>query len=400
MAVDVDKLVQVLRREAIAAANPGDRVRLAERLHAELDQAIEQLNQPAPACRPGCHACCSRMVTVSFSELTAIFNITDSWDDGRREQLKLRAQEQFELTRSFWNYEDTRYLGTCPLLENGLCSVYDQRPAECRGESSFEASACQRHANGEQVTVPRVQGQADLARTCLIASLREGDVPYDLADALYRYYFANQDSLEESLKPSRLATHPQQRAASETLGRVLSSPTFKLYEEKAKGDTERAWMTLGAFKSRPFGLLGRMVLPTLYRSQDELEMWWQRTEEALLDWENSAFEPLEAFESMALFHTFQIAYSGKNVKDFMTRRMMRAHWYDLSAQIWVDTTAASGRLAGLPTLETISRRSHSTYTLAKTALPAIGSGFVTTTISCPSLPAISQNTFGNWTSTR
>jgi hypothetical protein len=33
----------------------------------------------------------------------------------------------------------------CPLLEDGACSVYEVRPLICRGWSSLDASACERH---------------------------------------------------------------------------------------------------------------------------------------------------------------------------------------------------------------------------------------------------------------
>jgi protein O-GlcNAc transferase len=48
-------------------------------------------------------------------------------------------------------------------------------------------------------------------------------------------------------------------------------------------------------------------------------------------WEESKFDPLEAFESMAVTNTFQFAYSGKNVRPYLERIMGKAHEYAQSA---------------------------------------------------------------------
>lgn len=78
------------------------------------------------ACGRGCNHCCRRTEVHVFPVEVALLHLTAVPDEGYRQRLAKKAPDQ-----------------TCPLLgADGLCSVYEKRPAACRGEHSLDAAAC------------------------------------------------------------------------------------------------------------------------------------------------------------------------------------------------------------------------------------------------------------------
>jgi Fe-S-cluster containining protein len=86
-------------------------------------------------CRAGCHTCCSEAVYASQAEIN---HIVESLSTQQVEQLKPRLVDWLarteELRKEPYPKVD-KYLGSnipCPLLQGGLCSVYERRPFGCR----------------------------------------------------------------------------------------------------------------------------------------------------------------------------------------------------------------------------------------------------------------------------
>ncbi len=84
----------------------------------ELCRTIEQACREDLACGPGCDACC-RHLTLFRVEGLALARAAARLPADRREALRTRAR-------------NASADGPCPLLEGGLCALYDARPLICR----------------------------------------------------------------------------------------------------------------------------------------------------------------------------------------------------------------------------------------------------------------------------
>jgi Fe-S-cluster containining protein len=96
------------------------------------------------ACRAGCSACCHGPIGVTVPEVIRVGRVlldeaTDA--DGLAVLDRARKAEAARVGRVGRDRERLRH--PCPLLdEAGSCSIYEDRPLNCRSWSSFDASAC------------------------------------------------------------------------------------------------------------------------------------------------------------------------------------------------------------------------------------------------------------------
>ncbi|MGC4086199.1 MAG: YkgJ family cysteine cluster protein [Vicinamibacterales bacterium] len=124
-----------------------------------IDEAIDVVRdeyQPSIACTVGCdHCCCKPGVLVTWPELLRILDHVErtfSKADVRR--LHQRAFEYSALLDGRNPNDPVDEPIPCPLLNEGRCSVYDVRPATCRGYNSTDASACRAARVNHRVLVP------------------------------------------------------------------------------------------------------------------------------------------------------------------------------------------------------------------------------------------------------
>jgi len=104
-----------------------------------ITKSVEKAEQK-PCCSKGCHHCCDE---VAYAEMREVDHIIA----GMSPELKERAKERLRLWLvkvkpmlekepgaegyiDAFEYRDLKI--TCPLLEDGLCSVYERRPMGCR----------------------------------------------------------------------------------------------------------------------------------------------------------------------------------------------------------------------------------------------------------------------------
>ncbi len=88
-----------------------------------------------PSCQAGCFACCFGLVTLSRLEAEALLpHLTPA----QKERLFEEGPRRLTLLRE--GKDDPRFPSRffqsrtpCPLLEEGLCGLYPQRPLACRG---------------------------------------------------------------------------------------------------------------------------------------------------------------------------------------------------------------------------------------------------------------------------
>lgn len=86
-------------------------------------------------CRVGCHHCCSEPVYALHLEVD---DIVEALTDTQKKAVKQRLKKWITKVKDLLvlNMSDTiewrKREATCPLLEDGLCMVYQHRPYSCR----------------------------------------------------------------------------------------------------------------------------------------------------------------------------------------------------------------------------------------------------------------------------
>ena len=105
--------------------------------------ALSERQDKEVACQKGCHWCCHQTVYANSYELHFL-----------SEKIKLRfssekiskyieaAEAKFAVTSKMNEEEVSNYKSSCPLLENGACSIYDARPMACRIYLSTNLGTC------------------------------------------------------------------------------------------------------------------------------------------------------------------------------------------------------------------------------------------------------------------
>jgi len=115
-----------------------------------MDDAIERIVSleclPEPIdCRPGCHYCCYNQPIVTPPEALLIgHSVQETFTDRERLELFERMVSILEVTRDKGQDEIMmmRHELPCIFLINGMCSLYEVRPAICRACSSTSAEHC------------------------------------------------------------------------------------------------------------------------------------------------------------------------------------------------------------------------------------------------------------------
>jgi len=103
-------------------------------------QTIDDIaaNAPRLGCNDGCAYCCYQSVEVTIPEAILVAATLGDLADARRGTVIEAAQAFKGLDEP-----DRRRTGRpCPLLLDGKCSVYDDRPLMCRGLFAAESAQC------------------------------------------------------------------------------------------------------------------------------------------------------------------------------------------------------------------------------------------------------------------
>jgi Fe-S-cluster containining protein len=135
---------------ALAAADgPSGLARLLVQVQDGIERellAALSVDQPAPACGPGCAACC----VVNVSTLPIEGAVAAAWLAERLAPDEREARSKSLLTfhdRVRWDEDEDRIASreTCPLLAaDGSCTIHPVRPLACRSLSSLDAGDCRR----------------------------------------------------------------------------------------------------------------------------------------------------------------------------------------------------------------------------------------------------------------
>jgi Fe-S-cluster containining protein len=103
-------------------------------------QTIDELIASAPklGCKDGCAYCCYQSVEVTIPEAILVAaNLADPADPRRS-----TVMETARALKGLTEQKRRRTGRPCPLLVDGKCSVYDDRPLMCRGFFAAESAHC------------------------------------------------------------------------------------------------------------------------------------------------------------------------------------------------------------------------------------------------------------------
>jgi len=113
---DLKNSLQDLRFVLTEASNSVNRVRLT-------------VLRGKESCRPGCNACCKRLVRITIGHAILIYERLEK--DGSWEKVRAECEKVRPIMGDVTSLSYFRMNIECPLLSEGKCSVYDLRPAQC-----------------------------------------------------------------------------------------------------------------------------------------------------------------------------------------------------------------------------------------------------------------------------
>jgi len=137
-------------RKAFAGARDARELATAVvRFHRRVDEIVEATvrgHAIKVACTRGCHYCCSLQVLVTPAEIFPLADwLRQHFDEGRLAAVTARLRENASKTRSLGDEARKRTNLPCALLgEDGGCSAYQARPAQCRRFHSMNVETCKK----------------------------------------------------------------------------------------------------------------------------------------------------------------------------------------------------------------------------------------------------------------
>lgn len=197
----------VAASETLRTADPAPLVaRLIDRIGEWVDEALTEGPQPVKvACQLGCHFCCFIRVNVLAPEVKATARAIPT----EKRAAVTKRIETFIREASALDAK-TRFLKPmlCPLNEEGLCVVYNERPLACRSHHSFSRDECEasfknweddlpitRHTVRKVCCEAAIEGFADA-----LAFLGQDNRPLELAEAL-QIALAGRDDFNAAFRP-------------------------------------------------------------------------------------------------------------------------------------------------------------------------------------------------------
>jgi Fe-S-cluster containining protein len=157
-------------------------------LHAKVNSTITDLRDIPVACKKGCSHCCHIWVSVTAPEAIHISKRLRQ----RPEPVLDRVKAVHLQTKDAQFGAGNRPAVPCPLLSDGICSIYEFRPKACRFHASQNVTICERayRLSHEDIPTPLVhQRMRATYAVALACALRRATLPYgayELTAALTR----------------------------------------------------------------------------------------------------------------------------------------------------------------------------------------------------------------------
>lgn len=120
---------------ALRSVNP-----LMDFVYSSMTEGAQFIERVPVACAAGCSFCCRSWVDASPPEVLFAVNAIPR---GQRERARQAVKAVCNVTTGVAFTERGRKVNPpCPLLESNLCTVYGERPVNCRTTVSTDASLC------------------------------------------------------------------------------------------------------------------------------------------------------------------------------------------------------------------------------------------------------------------
>jgi Fe-S-cluster containining protein len=144
------------RLQAVLAdrGDPERASRAATILHEAFERRLAEAKGPAVACRKGCTHCCHGLVAVLAGEVFRLSRALRRLPDDALAGLRARIEATDAVTRGRSLIERGCDRTPCPLLAEGGCSAYADRPLACRAMASLDAEACRTVFSGGTGAIP------------------------------------------------------------------------------------------------------------------------------------------------------------------------------------------------------------------------------------------------------
>jgi len=185
-------VAHVMHAVLVDRTNPRRAGEAAGLAHEIAETALRR--HPAPleiACRRGCSYCCYSYVGVVPPE---VFRIAAAISKHRRSGLTHDVVvARAHLLRGITPEARVGAKLACPLLENGQCGIYADRPLTCRQATSLSIDACREEFDGELASNDQIEvsathlAHASNAHVALLGAMRGAGLPttaYELSEAL------------------------------------------------------------------------------------------------------------------------------------------------------------------------------------------------------------------------
>ena len=118
-------------------------------MYALVDEVIDaftkyaEQHQKAPDCKKGCSWCCFQPVFVNSYELDTLNKyIGGKFPEEEQTAIYGKAIGKYSKTKALKGEQLLHSKHACPLLQNGMCSVYEMRPVACRIYLSTNVHTC------------------------------------------------------------------------------------------------------------------------------------------------------------------------------------------------------------------------------------------------------------------
>lgn len=312
---------------------PDSATQLTHKLLPIADRALESGRVGTQvACQRGCTACCHRNVRGTLPEILAIASKLFHELDQDSLQSLLEDLDASPYTSAINRREQFfRQNAPCPLLKDGACIVYDDRPMACRAVVSPNRDICDSwlletdtsnfirpSAADERLWQEFTNGIMETLQPYGL------DRPFDLALTLQTILISwkagalktNLPSTEVQIPWYRIFT----RSPEQPLGHLdLADHTWERFEATATKDGLDSALKL-LRPGRTSDALLKLQTPRAFDSQDEITDWRKRFEIAIDEAANLAnWDATEAFNALGSLRIFTAIYQGLPMREPYSR---------------------------------------------------------------------------------
>jgi len=292
----------------------------AERTRAKSERPV--------ACKAGCSFCCSDLVLTTLPELAAVVESVNDFTADKSQRLRERLGAYEAKVAPQRDHPLVVARAECPLLEDGLCTVYESRPFACRSRNSFDAGYCAAGAvdPGEGAVTPRMTEQLGI---------------YQAGRAGFEKALASKTTMDrfELGLALRLILEEPQRLDSAIAGKT-SLPTAPRAQPPMKfgyppnvaavppGTEALKLLSEGCFDEADrllddrnvLHLFAKLKMPSMPESQDQIEESRARFLATLDKIEDLNFDPRIGVLGLLTRQSYDVAYQGLSVKSLLARQ--------------------------------------------------------------------------------